>query len=152
LAALRLAPCPLEPPMNAFPTRSAYTRQKLHCKGRTDVDGIAIEMRLTFEQWAHIWQQSGKWEQRGRRRGQYVMARHNDRGHYELGNVSIITFGDNVRQADHTHTAASKARISKSKTGSTYQTWPVTCVACRRSLTSKGLSRHFNAEHAWRTA
>jgi hypothetical protein len=54
-----------------------------------------IPFLLTFEQWWAIWQQSGKWEQRGSRRGQYCMARYGDQGAYEIGNVSICLIEDN---------------------------------------------------------
>jgi hypothetical protein len=49
--------------------------------------------------WWGVWLDSGKWEQRGRGRGQYVMARHGDEGAYRLGNVSIITGDENKRFA-----------------------------------------------------
>ena len=55
-----------------------------------------IPFLLTFEDWCGIWFASGKWEQRGRRRGQYVMARFMDRGAYERGNVRICLVGENT--------------------------------------------------------
>lgn len=65
------------------PTR-AYASQRNNAKNR----GIGWE--LTFWQWWCIWQQSGKWEQRGRGQG-YVMCRNNDIGPYAAGNVFIAT-------------------------------------------------------------
>jgi hypothetical protein len=65
---------------------------------RTKANHRGIEFNLTFEQWWDIWQQSGKWEQRGCRRGQYVMSRYNDAGAYEVGNVFIQTCTDNNLQ------------------------------------------------------
>jgi hypothetical protein len=54
-----------------------------------------IPFRLTFEQWFAIWEASGKWKQRGTRRGQYCMARPGDRGAYEVGNVTICLNEEN---------------------------------------------------------
>lgn len=79
-----------------------YNGQKNSClkgEGRADRNGNKIEFRISFKEWWDIWQQSGKWEQRGRHKGEYVMARHDDVGHYEVGNVSIILASENVRQA-----------------------------------------------------
>lgn len=48
-----------------------------------------IGWRLTFEQWWQIWQASGHWHERGKHKGNYIMARLRDAGHYEQGNVYI---------------------------------------------------------------
>ena len=58
-----------------------------------------IDFNLTFEEWWGIWQQSGKWNERGCRKGQYVMSRYNDAGAYEVGNVFIQTQEENRREA-----------------------------------------------------
>jgi len=55
-----------------------------------------IEFLLTFEEWWDVWQKSGKWEQRGKYAGQYVMARFGDKGAYEVENVRICTVGENT--------------------------------------------------------
>ena len=72
-----------------------YTKYRHHknlAKGRN------IPFDLTFEEWWSIWQDSGKWEQRGRKRGQYVMSRFNDIGPYAKDNVEIKTQEDNFRE------------------------------------------------------
>lgn len=72
-----------------------YTKYRHHknlAKGRN------IPFELTFEEWWDIWQKSGKWEQRGRKRGQYVMSRFNDVGPYAINNVEIKTQEDNFRE------------------------------------------------------
>lgn len=74
-----------------------YTDQKSKAKCR------GIEFKLTFEEWWDIWQQSGKWDQRGIRKGQYVMSRYKDQGAYEIGNVHIQTVGDNNKEAYKFH-------------------------------------------------
>ena len=54
-----------------------------------------IGFLLSFREWIEIWTQSGKLDQRGRRRGQYAMARFGDVGPYAVGNVKIITMLEN---------------------------------------------------------
>jgi len=86
----------------------AYKKYLAHCRNcshpqerhahKLDKVGNPVEMRLTFEEWCRIWEESGHWEERGR--GGYVMARHNDLGHYEVGNVSIKLSADNIREAN----------------------------------------------------
>jgi len=74
-----------------------YTDQKSKAKCR------GIDFKLTFEEWYDIWQKSGKWDQRGIRKGQYVMSRYKDQGAYEIGNVHIQTVGDNNKEAYQYH-------------------------------------------------
>lgn len=46
--------------------------------------------------WYVIWRDSGKLPFRGRKKGQYVMARFNDVGPYSKDNVKIITCSENI--------------------------------------------------------
>jgi hypothetical protein len=55
-----------------------------------------IPWRFTFDEWCELWRESGKWDQRGRHKGQYVMARFGDAGPYQRDNVRICTVGDNT--------------------------------------------------------
>lgn len=73
--------------------RGAFDRQKQSAISR------GIDWQLTFGQWWRLWQQSGKFQERGRKRGQYVMARIGDSGPYAIGNVQIIECSDNARLA-----------------------------------------------------
>jgi hypothetical protein len=73
--------------------RARFSQQRNGARNR----GIAWD--FTFEEWWAVWEASGKWEQRGVRRGCYVMARHGDTGPYSRSNVSIIRHEDNIRQA-----------------------------------------------------
>jgi len=79
-----------------------YIKYKGH-KGdalrRKDFYGNPIQWNLTFEQWMEVWQQSGHWEERGCKKGQYCMSRYNDIGPYEIDNVFIQLHSDNIRQA-----------------------------------------------------
>lgn len=73
--------------------RTDFIEHRLNAKDR----GIGFE--LTFSQWLEIWIASGKVRRRGCRRGQYVMARHGDRGPYAVGNVKIILASENIAEA-----------------------------------------------------
>jgi hypothetical protein len=66
-----------------------YNGQKQSAKAR------GIEWLFTFETWWEVWERSGKYDKRGCRTGQYVMARHGDTGPYAPWNVSIVEAGKN---------------------------------------------------------
>lgn len=99
--------------------KKKYQGQAGHCCGRIDQLGNPIEMRLTFEQWIDIWLLSGHWHERGRGKGQYVMSRFNDIGHYEIGNVEIKTHSDNIIENNQSsewqekHTLATQTACNK---------------------------------------
>jgi len=57
-----------------------------------------IGWNLNFAEWWFIWQQSGKWNERGRGKDGYVMARHGDTGPYDIGNVSIVSAVHNQQE------------------------------------------------------
>lgn len=75
------------------PMKTAFLSQKNAARSR------GIEWRLRFGEWYAVWMASGKWEQRGRKTGQYVMSRIRDDGPYELGNVHIQTCNENGKEA-----------------------------------------------------
>ena len=58
-----------------------------------------IDWLFTFEAWVKVWVDSGKWEHRGNRKGQYCMARKGDQGPYSPENVVIKTTEENKREA-----------------------------------------------------
>jgi hypothetical protein len=61
---------------------------------RNALRGSAAGFNMTFPEWWKVWQDSGKWELRGRGKG-YCMGRFGDTGPYEVGNVYITTIGKN---------------------------------------------------------
>lgn len=77
-------------PLRKKTPRERFLGQRYHAARR------GIPFLLSFEDWWSIWQASGKWEQRGRRSGQYQMCRKGDAGAYEKGNVYIATCFDNL--------------------------------------------------------
>ena len=76
-----------------------------------------ISFNLTFDEWYAIWQQSGKYDQRGKCKGQYVMSRYNDIGAYEVGNVFIQLHSDNINDARKPLTESTKDKIRNKITG-----------------------------------
>jgi hypothetical protein len=94
-------------------TRQRFNQHKASAIQR----GIAF--LLTFEQWAKIWKASGKLENRGCRKGQYVMARFNDKGSYSIKNVQIIPQEQNHKEArpNQRYTPAGKLTLSSRTKG-----------------------------------
>lgn len=89
----------------------AYSQQKWMATKR----GIA--WKLTFEQWYDIWEKSGRWNERGRKFGQYVMARYGDVGPYSVNNIHIITNVENNKERKFTPEVLK--RMSDLKLGNT---------------------------------
>jgi hypothetical protein len=58
-----------------------------------------VEFKLTFDEWWKVWQDSGRWEQRGAGVGKYCMCRIGDVGPYSADNVFIGSFAQNTRDA-----------------------------------------------------
>jgi hypothetical protein len=70
-------------PISYKTPKGKYIAQKRQAKQR------GIEWQLTFDGWMDLWVQSGKWELRGTKRGQYVMGRRGDVGPYSKDNIYI---------------------------------------------------------------
>lgn len=118
--------------MDAKRLRRFFLQQKNNAKSR------GIPFKLTFDQWLTIWTESGKLEKRGRNESQYCMARHGDKGAYEIGNVKIILGSANIQEREITdehrwlygtalrgkkrppRTKAWRQRLSKAKKEYTY--------------------------------
>jgi hypothetical protein len=99
-------------PMFNQTDRNKYNCQKSKAKQRS------IEFTLTFDEWWSIWEQSGKYELRGHRKGQYVMSRYNDVGPYAIGNVFIQSCEDNHRQvqlSDEVRAVMRSKRLGKTE-------------------------------------
>jgi hypothetical protein len=110
--------------VNAFMTQKENARRR------------GIEFLFTFEEWWEIWESSGRWEQRGRKSGNYVMARFRDRGAYRVGNVEIVTVEQNIAQ--YKISPATRRKLSEARIGNTNargKTWPADAKEPRRKLT-----------------
>lgn len=80
----------------ALSPRGRYVRHKANAKRR------GVGFQLTFAQWWHIWDMSGKWSQRGNRHGQYAMLRMADAGSYCVANVYIARMEVNTIECNRT--------------------------------------------------
>lgn len=69
-----------------------FINQRNSCKYR------GVEFRMSFEDWRDWWLASGHVDERGKLRGQWVMARRFDAGAYELGNIECKRAEDNVSE------------------------------------------------------
>jgi len=93
--------------------KKAYSRQKSNAKQRN------IQWLFTFEEWMYKWLESGKWEQRGRQKHQYVMCRYRDEGAYSYFNTKIDTADNNNKEANYykwkDHEYVEKVRVKEGK-------------------------------------
>lgn len=78
---------------------SHRTKTYFYFNQRHKASDRGIDFDLTLPQWWEIWEQSGKWEMRGRGKGRYCMARHGDAGPYGVGNVYITTNDRNAAES-----------------------------------------------------
>ena len=78
-------------------------RQFWNHQQRAKRKGIPFE--LTFDEWYKIWIESGHYENKGTKRGQFVMSRYGDKGGYTIDNVHIQTVGENTKEAFTTNNA-----------------------------------------------
>jgi hypothetical protein len=85
--------------------RVKFNNQKHAAKQR------GIPFRLTFDEWLSWWLETGRYHERGNRRGQYVMGRIGDRGAYELGNIIWLLAQRNC--ADPHYGAAGNAKLTE---------------------------------------
>lgn len=132
-------------------TRDKYWIQKSGAKRR------GVPFLLTFHEWFKIWNDSGKWEERGSVRGKYCMSRFNDLGPYVVGNVYIQTFGQNTSEKNRLQfkgripwnkniprTPEEKLNISNAKIGKKMRL--VSCLVCKKQTNIFNLTR--NHKHA----
>lgn len=66
---------------------------------RANADTRGIPWQFTFKTWWKMWQESGKWEQRGRGPGCYFMCREGDEGAYSPENCRIATASSNALES-----------------------------------------------------
>ena len=75
----------------------AWSQQRNNARQR------GIPWALNLAEWWNVWQESGKWEARGRGHAHYVMSRVGDCGAYTLGNVFIQLADQNTREGRGKH-------------------------------------------------
>jgi len=97
-AALQVYAASLEWPQYSAAQLKKYRER--FCQHRNRSRQCKIPFVLTFLDWLKIWIDSGQLENRGRFFGGFVMARFEDKGAYEVGNVSIISHAENIGTAN----------------------------------------------------
>lgn len=85
--------------------KEAYEQQRTCAKRRN------IEWNFTFDTWCDVWEQSNKFNHRGRGADLYCMGRKGDQGGYSPDNVEIITNRQNVKDS-HTNKKHSSIPLS----------------------------------------
>ena len=95
--------------------RSDHNERHKYACHKSKAKSRGIEFNLTYEQWWDIWQQSGKWDQRGKGKGSYVMSRIGDKGGYTLGNVFIQSNSDNVIEGNKNRIISAQTRSKLSE-------------------------------------
>ena|SRR5258708_26013420 len=92
----------------------------------------SIPFLLTFDQWWDIWNCSGHWDNRGKLRHQYCMARFGDQGAYEVGNIQIITVSQNC--AERKTSDKQRAILSATHTGNKYSAGRAVSLETRQKI------------------
>jgi hypothetical protein len=87
--------------------KERYTQQLCSARKR------GINWLFTFESWWKMWQDSGQWLNRGRKSGQYCMARKGDEGPYSPDNVDIVLINVNCSDAKQKRSPRSGFSISE---------------------------------------
>lgn len=72
------------------------SRARAYMQQRKSAIARNVGWEITFAEWCQIWDESGKWEQRGRGKGDYCMARYGDSGPYKIGNIYIASCVENI--------------------------------------------------------
>jgi hypothetical protein len=97
----------------------AFQCQRIQAKAR------GVPFLLTFEEWWAIWQESGRWAEKGTRKDQYCMARTGDKGPYSVGNVRICTMAENrIEQAANITNETRKRMAWAAKSRKPYERTP----------------------------
>jgi hypothetical protein len=130
---------------------------------RQNANHREIPFELTFEEWYSIWQDSGKWELRGKGKGSYVMSRIGDAGPYKIGNVYINSNEANAADANKgktfstltkekmrdAHLGVKKSKDAVAKNAISQLSRPkYTCQHCNKLISGAGnLKQHIASKH-----
>jgi hypothetical protein len=101
-------------PIEIRKERKAYTTHRLNAVRR------GIEFQISFEEWFIWWKTDNRWEKRGNRKGNLVMARENDEGPYRIGNVFCATLEDNLHPYRKGRTAENTPELQRHPDASTF--------------------------------
>lgn len=84
--------------MSEYQKNYAKTPKGKYIRQRANSHTRGIEWLFTFESWWKIWEESGKWEERGTGPGQFYMCRKGDIGPYAPWNVDIKSHSENSKE------------------------------------------------------
>ena len=104
-----------------------------------------IPWQFTYIQWAMIWAKSGHWYERGRKRGQYVMARFKDKGPYSPDNVKICTVEEN--RYEMKLSAETLAKMSVAKMGNKNRLGKKFSAEAKAKISSSNMGKKLSVEH-----
>ena len=136
--------------------KQRYFEHKQNAKRRN------IPFDLSLTEWTNIWQDSGKWELRGKGKGSYVMSRIGDTGSYSVDNVYINLNETNssegamkARTTQHCDAIADalrgkkKSSIAVDKNAISQLSRPkYTCQHCAKLVSGAGnLKQHIASKH-----
>ena len=108
-----------------------------------------IDFLLTYEEWLQIWIDSGHLHERGRFRGQYVMARFGDKGPYAIGNVKIVTAEENVSEGNKGKvvSALQREKIRQRNLNRVYKKWGHHSDESKQKMSKAQKGKKFSEEH-----
>ena len=91
------------------PVKAAYVGHRTRARRK------GIKWEFTLDSWLKVWIESKHFHERGKKRGQYCMARYGDVGPYSPTNVKIILSSDNVREAQLGRLISEETRLNMKK-------------------------------------
>jgi hypothetical protein len=105
---------------DGLPLRQPFSKAACYQAQRGKAKRRGIAWEISFADWLDVWNESGRWSERGIGASRYCMARHGDTGPYKVGNVSIQTNSANSRDGvkkSHVAMAARGTRYTPLGTG-----------------------------------
>lgn len=116
-----------------------------------------IDFLFTFGEWISMWKDSGQWENRGTKKGQYCMSRVGDVGPYSVENCFIQLTSGNTADAnkirkvtDKQKEKASTATKGKTKSFNTRMKMSIASLGKKmseESIVKRTLTRSLNKEN-----
>lgn len=137
-------------PKISCPERMAFLQQRWLAKKRRN-----IEFHFSYEEWVSWWKHNlgDDWfTKRGRKSGQYVMARHGDKGPYAPWNVKCIMVEQNLQEATHNE-GRGNAKLTKDQVTAIYlktKTKPITLKMAVQFGVSESTLRDIHKKYTWR--
>lgn len=81
-------------PLDVKKVKQKWCSKRASTRGRKDKNGVLIEFKLSFEDYYKLYNDYGQYPSLN-----YVLCRKDDLGHYEVGNVYVDYFMNNLTSA-----------------------------------------------------